>query len=247
MTHMIPDSTLRPIDGEQLLGRSRNDTGKTAGHTMSEGTEPPSPCFGLSYVVSAAARFDPPWEMLGDFLTDDLADVDLVDDVITRVRLVQTGVIESDRIAQRGFECALTPTGVRVSAIATPGTDTNSLDLSYESFTSALADWRTHLEQVPEYLDRASAESAASQRRVAAVSWLESAVALTASKGWSAPAGQLDGIAQAITDGAHGQVRAMHEAAVSWRRLRPELASRCAHDDQVDVIVAALDHLLGAD
>lgn len=208
--------------------------------------EKPVPRFGLSYVVSAAARFDSPHEALGRFLTDDLAGVDDVETLLSQVRLVETGVEPEAVRRSNGFRCT-----IQDGHAAIEERDGDSFleacdPIPIDAFATVLLQWLAHLGEVPLQLDRVSAEAAAAQRRVATLSWLESGVAMAAGNGWSHEAGQLDRISRAISDGTREQIGAMRDAGESWTNMREELCRGRGHDSQLDAIVSALDQLLGS-
>lgn len=209
------------------------------------GATPPKPRFGLTYVVSAAARFDAPYEALGTFLSREAARRRDVDELVGAIHRVRDGT-ESPVVHCAGeFRCTI---GDRVelerldSGTYVPCSD----PLSVGEFENVLHRWAAHLEAVPTQLDDVAAEAAAAQRRVATMSWLESGIAMAAGNGWSHEAAELDRIVGAIADGAREQVGAMSEAGATWSRVRGGLDRRRRTDPQVEAIVSALDQLLGA-
>ena len=125
--------------------------------------------------------------------------------------------------------------------------DTESvIELPASVALDLLRRWCEHLEQVPEQLGRAASEAAAAQQRVAAMSWLESGVAVAAGHGWTSEASGLDAIRSLIDGGASSQVAAMRDAAASWHRVRDAFIARRPGDASVAAITAALDGLFSA-
>jgi hypothetical protein len=197
------------------------------------------PRLGMTYVVSAAARFASPYEHLDDFFSVNLAtiaDVDELLDFIDRAGADTQPVVNgtNDRTCL-----------VDSATIAIESGDGAAVHIGIEAFRVMMMAWRRHLHCLPDQLDRVWLESAAAQRRVALMSWLDSAIAVVSAHGWSKEAAQLASIGRSIAESEFEQLEAMRHAAESWQRLRPMVADRRRGDAQLQSIIAALDNLLG--
>jgi len=220
----------------QTTGATSTDPGDVGDEQT---TARPVPQFGLSYRVTAAARFDPPDELLGELLTNDLTDVDDVDTIIAHLSTAPTD--ESRSWKFQGYAVGV----VGDRAVIVTADRSTSLEVDLTALRDILQHWRRHLVDVPAQLDRVSVEAAAAQRRIAAISWLESGVAVAAGHGWTVEAGRLSSIRNLIADGARAQNSTMHGAGESWATLREGFARRRPGDPSVESVVVALDQLLG--
>jgi hypothetical protein len=200
-----------------------------------------SPRFGFRYVVGAAICFDPPHDALDSLFTRRLATVDRVDDLLVDLRRVVADESTGLEHQLDGWVCAVRSTDVQVMSVD----GETALAVATPTFLRILEQWRDHLVHVPEGLDRVATGAAAALRRIAAMSWIESAVAVVAGLGWSQEAAHLASIGRSIADGSVEQVSTMRDASDSWQRLRPALTARGRCDSQLHSIVDALDHLLG--
>jgi hypothetical protein len=202
---------------------------------------PSAPRFGFRYIVGAAVCFDPPHETLDDLFALHLASLERVDDLLDALRRVHTG--GSPPIDRRldSWTCALGTDHVTVTSSG----GSAPVDVPTATFVRIVEQWRDHLANAPHGLERVATEAAVALRRIAAMSWLDSAVAVAAGIGWSREAAHLASIGRSIADGSVEQVVAMRNASESWHQLRPMLTRRTQRISQFDSVVAALDHLFG--
>ncbi len=196
-----------------------------------------TPRFGVSYTVSVSAQFEPPHELLDGFFTARLSTPDHCD------------ALHEDLHARREVGCVVDRNsggfryGVREGAVVV-SFQSRSIAVEFECFVGLVEDWREHLTRAPTRVDHVGAEAAAAQRRVAAVSWIESAIGLAAGNGWSREAIDLTRMRRSIDDASVDQITALAEAGATWVPVRSALADR-HRGPQLDSIIDALDHLLG--